>query len=199
MQLRLTRHDVGSILGAVDTFLLRVHQRQVAHQCHAATQAAMQMRNGLNRKEQEVFWAGMQNFLTAIANISKACWGQGGRLAVEREPLWISLGITDTNPMANTDLRNHLEHYDERLDRWYTNSASHNHVDYIIGPSNTVVGVDPTDIFRHFDPSSGDVIFWGEHYSIPTLIAEVQRLLPMAEQKASKPHWDRPDTSGRDK
>jgi hypothetical protein len=176
----------------MDTFLLRVHQQQVLHQCHAATLAINQASDALDnrRTDQEVFWAGIQNFLTAAANISKACWGAGGNRADERRPLRESLAIEDDNPLSNTDLRNHLEHYDERLDRWYKNSEQHNYVDYLIAPAGgtALVGPADTDIFRRFDPSTGDVIFWGEHYSIPALRDAIQDLLPIAAREAEKHH-----------
>ncbi len=175
----------------MDTFLLRVHQRQILHQCHAALFADEQVKEGLAESNQELFWAAMQNFLTATANISKSCWGQGGRLIQERESLRTSLEISDDSPLANTDLRNHLEHYDERLDRWYESSQNKNYADFIIGPTaSSIVGLESTDIFRHFDPDTREVIFWGEHYFIPELVKAVIDLLPTASRESSKPHWE---------
>ena len=175
--------------------MLRVHQRQIVHQCHASLQAAEQINHGLTSGNQEVLWAGIQNLLTAAANIAKAAWGSEGRLAEERRPLRESLSITDGSPIANVDLRNHLEHYDERLDRWYRTSEQHNHADYMVGPPMMISGIAPTDVFRHFDPVSGVVIFWGEHYNLSELVEAIKGLLPMAEAQADLPHWNPPDES----
>jgi len=172
----------------MDLFLLRMHQRQIAHQCHASLQAAEQIKNGLISGNQEILWAGVQNLLTATANIAKATWGSGGKLTDERRVLRESLSIGDESPIANVDLRNHLEHYDERLDRWFRTSQHRNHADYMIGPPAMISGVEPTDVFRHFDPDSGDVIFWGEHYNLSQLVEAVTTLLPIAEAQASLPH-----------
>ncbi|HUB92903.1 MAG TPA: hypothetical protein VMB52_00175 [Verrucomicrobiae bacterium] len=147
------------------------------------------MQHGIDAGDQENFWAGAQNFLNATANISKSCWGQGGRLAQERRSLRESLHIADNSPLSNTDLRNHMDHYDERLDRWYKESQNKNYADFIIGPVNSIAGLTPTDMFRHYDPSTGHIIFWGEHYSVPTLIKAVQTLLPIAVLESQKPHW----------
>jgi hypothetical protein len=179
----------------VDLFLLRLHQRQVAHQCSAALQAFHMGNLGLVTNDQDIFWASIQNMLTAVANISKACWGQGGKLAEERRPLRESLRIADDSPLANTDLRNHLEHYDERLDRWYETSENKNHADFLIGPAGRMVagrGIGDKDVFRHFDPATGDVVFWGVHYSIPVLLNAIAALKPIAEAEARKPHWQPP-------
>jgi len=194
----------------MELFLLRVHQRQIEHQCHAALIAAGQIDAGMNaggvpggpgnirvRPNFEIVFGGIQNLLNAAANISKSCWGAGGKLTVERSDLRASLEITDTSPLANTDLRNHLEHYDERIDRWWRESERHNHVDYSIGPAaRSIVGLEPRDIFRHFDPETGHIIFWGEHYDLKELVAAIRDLLPRVNTEASKPHWESPKQNG---
>jgi hypothetical protein len=174
----------------MDIFLLRVHQMQIMHQCHAALNSVNQANTALGKNDQEIFWASIQNLLTAAANIAKACWGQGGKLAVERTDLRESLAVTDDSPLSNTALRNHLEHYDERLDRWYRESTNHNYIDFFIGARVTAIGgADDKDIFRFFDPTTNEVIFWGEHYAIQPLVDEVVRLLPIAQLEARKPHY----------
>jgi len=174
----------------MDLLLLRAHQIQIKHQCHAALNASEQANAALRARDQELFWASIQNFLTAMANISKACWGQRGRLSAERADLRNSLSIADDSPLASTDLRNHLEHYDERLDRWYRESVRRNYVDFVIGPrARTLAGIDERDIFRFFDPETNEVIFWGEHYALQPLVDEIVRLLPIVTVESSKPHW----------
>ncbi len=165
----------------MDVALLRLHQRQIVHQCHAALLAAEQIKLGLDSANQEILWAGVQNLLAASANIAKAAWGAGGNLADVRQALRESLVIDDENPIANVDLRNHLEHYDERLDRWYRTSERRNHADYLTGPPGMISGIESSDVFRHFDPDSGDVIFWGEHYNLPQLVKAISVLLPIAD------------------
>jgi hypothetical protein len=147
----------------------------------------------LSAHNQDAFWGFIQTVLTASGNIAKALWGQGGKLAAEREPLRRSLGVTDASALASVDLRNHLEHFDERLDRWYRTSSNHNHADFIIGPAErTIVGIAPGDVFRHFDPETGEVIFWGEHYSLTALRDALITLLPVVAAEARKPHWEAP-------
>ena len=180
----------------MDTFLLRVFQRQVANQCFAALMAAEMAQDALNKNNQDIFWASVQNCLTAVANISKACWGQKGKYAKERELLRVSLGVDDNSPIKATSMRNNFEHFDERLDYWYATSPNRNHVDYMIAPPGMVQGVADTDMFRVFDPDTADVVFWGKTYPLKSIIDEVRRLHPVAVAESSKPHWDPPSTSG---
>lgn len=181
----------------IDARLLRLHQLQVLHQCNAALLAIEQMNTALQvfgREDQELLptahetlWASIQNFLTSVANIAKACWGQGGRLADARAPLRRILSIEDDSPLSNTELRNHLEHYDERLDRWYEKSNNHFYVDYGFGPrATTIRGVPDTDVFRFFDPETNEVIFWGEHYAIQPLVDAVCQLLTITQTESMK-------------
>jgi hypothetical protein len=174
----------------MDTFLLRLHQRQVAHQCRAALHAINHASVSLGAHDTDAFWASIQNFLTAAANISKAFWGASGKLAEQRRPLRVSLGVSDESLLAKTDLRNHLEHYDERLDRWYAQSVHKNHIDFSIAPRRSIVGLDNSDFFRFFDPETKEVIFWGEHYAIQPLVDEIAALLPRADAEGQKPHWE---------
>ena len=179
----------------MDTFLLRVFQQQVANQCFAALMAAETAQEALN-KNSDVFWASVQNCLTAVANISKACWGQGGKYAKEREPLRLSLGIDDNSPIKATSMRNNFEHIDERLDNWYATSPNRNHMDFMIGPPSMVQGLADIDMFRVFDPTNAEVVFWGTVYPLKPIIDEIQRLHPVAVAESSKPHWDPPNTPG---
>lgn len=115
-----------------------------------------------------------------------------GTLATERGPVRRSLNISETSPLANTSLRNHLEHYDERIDRWYKESKNHIYVDFIIGRQDkAIIGVDTKNIFRFFDPETNEVIFWGEKYNLKSLVNEINILLPIVEAESSKPHWVR--------
>ncbi len=176
---------------AMDLMLMRLHQRQIEHQCHAALLALNIGQQGLDQNDQNVFWASIQGFLTAAANISKTLWGAGGRLSEQRAELRASLGVDDESPLASTDLRNHLEHFDERLDRWHAQSERHNFADFVIGPKqSTIVGMEETDMFRQFDPSSGQIIFWGERHDLLPIRDAIQTLLPIAAAEAAKPHWE---------
>lgn len=178
----------------MDTYLLRLFQGQVAKQCFSALMAAEMAQGALNAANQDVFWASIQNCLTAVANISKALWGQAGKYDGDRKLLRDSLGVTDDSPLKPTSMRNNFEHFDERLDDWYTNSANKNYGDYIIGPPNTVQGLADTDMFRVFDTTTAEIVFWGKRYNLKVIVDEVKRLHPIATAEGSKPHWDPPPT-----
>jgi len=187
----------------VDTFLLRLWQRQIAAQCFAAMLASETAINALSPPaassipaadpptrippHQDVFWASVQNCLTAVANISKACWGEEGKYRKERKPLRSSLGIKKDSPLRPLSRRNSFEHFDERIDEWFATSANRIHVDRIIGPANIIGGVSAIDMFRVFDPTTAEVVFWGERYPLKRIMDEVTRLYPLARSLGDKP------------
>jgi hypothetical protein len=176
----------------VDVLLLRIFQRQVAFQCRAVSLAAADIDAALTRLNNgdmdgmPRLWFAVQNLLNASANVSKACWGQSGKFKVERKPLRKSLGIKETSPLRATGMRNNFDHYDERLDDWWQRSKSRNHADMNVG---TIEGLDPLDSFRVLDPQTLEVIFWGKRYALRTIVTEAERILPVAENEAAKPHW----------
>ena len=141
----------------LDTFLLRMFQRR----CFAALLAAEVAQTAVNSGNQDVFWACIQNCLTAVANISKALWGQGGKFAKQRRSLRDSLGLAENSPLKPTAMRNNSDHFDERLDEWYATSTNRNHLDYMIGPPRMISGMADTDMFRVFDPTTAE-LFFGE-------------------------------------
>jgi hypothetical protein len=173
----------------VELMLRRVFQRQVQFQCQAALVAAHDLESSMVTHDIPRMWIAVQGLLTAAANISKALWGQKGRLADERAPLRESLAVDDSSPLRDVALRNHFEHYDERLDRWWATSPAHNHLDMgVLSGPNAVVGFDDIDMFRVLDPLRGEVVFWGERFNLARIIQAAAQLLPVAQAEADKPH-----------
>jgi hypothetical protein len=127
-------------------------------------------------------WHPVQAFLSATANISKALWGQGGSLTAERRALRESLGVDDLSPLRHTSMRNNFDHFDERLDEWWRESAQHLYVDLNFGAFANAY-TEQRDVFRNYDPATGELTFWGERYDLPAVAAEIRRIMPLALEK----------------
>jgi hypothetical protein len=180
----------------MELMLLRIYQRQIQLQCQAVLVGSHDLNSAMTTGDMTRVWIAIQNILAAAANISKALWGQGGKFAKEREPLRASLQVDDTSPLRNVVMRNHFEHYDERLDRWWDSSKSHNHLDMSIMPAGAIQGLADIDMFRVFDPATADIVFWGQRFNVNEIVQEAARLLPIASAGADKPHWEPLNTSG---
>jgi len=174
----------------MDLMLLRTFQQQVLTQCEFLLLAADDVNVSLNNHNTTRVFYALQNLLNAAANISKALWGQGGRLAAQRRTLRDSIGISDDSPLRNVTMRNNFEHFDERLDKWWNESERHNNVDFNIMPKSMIVGADSIDLFRNFDPQTTDLWFWSQEFNTQEIITEVQRILPTLRAEADKPHLE---------
>jgi hypothetical protein len=176
----------------MDTFPLRMFQRQVALQCRYILMSGTDIRAAIVSTNKILLFYALQNLLNATANISKACWGQGGKLRAQREPLRLSLGITDASPFFWTNMRNNFEHLDERIDMWAA-SSQHNFVDFNLGPRSSYWRFNDEDIFRLFDTATGTLVFWGDEFNAPAIIAEAERVLPIAYAEGEKAHFSEAD------
>ena len=172
----------------MDKQLIRSFQRQIQAQCEYVLIAANEIDVALNQHRIEHTFYAIQNLLNAAANIAKALWGQGGRLANDRKVLRDSIGVLDASPLKVVTMRNNFEHFDERLDHWWATSARHNCVDFNIVPQNAIAGVDEIDMFRNLDPATGELTFWGQLFNIKELIDEVRRIYPKVLEEANRLH-----------
>jgi hypothetical protein len=174
----------------MDLALLRLFQRQTLEQCGYILIAADQLQNRISAQSyDDVFWRELQNFIVSTANVSKLLWGQGGKFAKERKPLRDSIKVKDSSSLRPTTMRNHFEHIDERLDKWWAESGSHNHADHLVGPPTMIAGLKDIELFRGYDPSTGTARFWGDAYDLKEIVEEIHRIYPLLQTEAAKPHW----------
>jgi len=171
----------------MDAILLRQFKVQLQLQCQFALLAAKDLNQALPLGDCTKIFFALQNVLTSTGNISKALWGSDRKKAQERKPLREALGITDDSPLKPRTMRNHYEHFDERLDEWNKKSQTHNSLDLGVLPRSAVRGFDQIDWFRNYDAGTKTLTFWGEDFDIQALIDEVNRLLPKIAE-ASRTH-----------
>lgn len=86
-----------------------------------------------------------------------------------------SLGVTAASPLKSRDIRNMIEHFDERLDEFLRNAVAGRFIPAYIGnrPEDPEV---PTYFFRAYytEPAIFEVL--GERFEIKPIFEEIQRL-----------------------
>jgi hypothetical protein len=174
----------------VELGLLRAFQRQVKTQCEFALRANDSIDQATKLRDGSEAFYGIQNLLNAAANIRKTLWGSSDKTALDRKPVRESLD-TDEHSILFTRsvIRNHTEHFDERIDKWWRESTSKNFLDSNVGPRRLIIGFEEIDIFRWFDPTTGEASFWGDTLSLRDLVSEIKRLYPIAVQESDKPRF----------
>ncbi|WP_224041641.1 hypothetical protein [Cupriavidus respiraculi] len=135
-------------------------------------------------------FANCHSILTHASNISRLLWPiPGKRNDPHRESraergakLRELLGVGDDHPLRNRALRDHLEHFDERLDDWDRTSEHGNYLQDNVARWGAIPGLAEGDYMRWYDPTTHEVRFRGEAWSIVDLVESVRRLLATIER-----------------
>ena len=146
---------------------------EIETQTRFALRAARNLNRALREGRSESFWYAAQSFIVASANVSKLLWGTP-RSSLDRRELRELLGVSDSSPLHSRLLRNHFEHFDERIERSLSATRGElNHVDQVIGDVDDVV---PDELFRSFDPKRQTFLYGDETYELEPLVASLKKL-----------------------
>jgi len=171
--------------------VLKIFQAQIVKQCKFAIIAVEQIKTGLENHNLDLTLYAIQNFLVAVANISKFFWPPKPKYQKRGEELRNSLGIKNDSPIRQREGRNRFEHFDEWLEEWATSSKGNNFIDSNIGPINKmVVGIAQEDILRNLDPTTWTLTFIGEKYELKPMIEGIHYLYLKAQIEANKPYFE---------
>ena len=92
----------------------------------------------------------------------------------------------DGHELKSRKLRDHLEHFDERLDQWQNESVRKNYIQDLIGPKGSIVGTDDGDMMRWFDPSAKKMRFRGEEFDLQALANALVDVLEKVQAKEAQ-------------
>ncbi|MFL1562454.1 hypothetical protein ACI77J_14685 [Pseudomonas sp. O64] len=145
------------------------------------------------------YFRSVHSFLTHLSNISRLIWPPAlspkqncfcgkpramdltcGTCVARMRSTEILNALDILEPehiLKNRTLRDHLEHFDERLDKWMQTSKRRCYVQDNIGPLGAIQGLDQVDMMRNYDPTTGSFSFRGETYSLVDLFAGLQDVL----------------------
>lgn len=136
---------------------------EIEFQAGIAERAASRLPDGRTDLDSAEAWGAVQLILGAAANVSKILWPSPKSENAERGTMLRELlGIPEEHILSDREIRNHFEHYDERLDRWLASSESENYVDQIIGELPYFVARFPKHVNRHYDPITRRLSFRGD-------------------------------------
>lgn len=127
------------------------------------------------------FWFYAQAFLVSAANISKILWGvdkprDKKKRYKQRKPLRKKLGISDKSVLNNRTVRNCFEHFDEKIDIWFSSSKNKVFVDSNIGPENMIGNLKKSDHLRFYDTEKNSISFRGIEFPVKPVVLEMIKL-----------------------
>ncbi|MFA6046380.1 MAG: hypothetical protein WC718_15455 [Phycisphaerales bacterium] len=186
----------------MNDFLLRVYCGEVAQQCNRGIMAYQQMRrlvtspssaSDIEEHIGTVFQA-LNNVLTCAANVSKLLTTPNKKpLVTDRgEALSKRLNVLASSPVHNRILRNHVEHFDERIDTWAATDPNHIWASDFVGPLNiAVIHGANIPVRRRYDPMTDTFHFLSDQIELYAVKEELRRI-QLAADEVINPVW--PDT-----
>ena len=118
----------------------------------------------------------LQNIALQGAAISRFFWPIGKKYQRRGAFLRERFKLDDANPLKSRELRNHMEHYDEYLDDYFSTQHVVGHIlpDYV-GPEPGDEEV-PYHLFRAYFTDTGRVAILGVRFELQPLVDEILRL-----------------------
>lgn len=130
----------------------------------------------------------LQNIVLHAAALSRYFWPARSGHEERGEQLRVAFDVTDASPLKSRDLRNALEHFDERLDRYLETNVVGHILPRYVGPvprDNSI----PVHLFRAYFIDRGVFALLGQEYEMQPLVDEIGRihnLIVAAVQKGSR-------------
>ncbi|WP_138437635.1 hypothetical protein [Marinobacter shengliensis] len=186
-------------LTIMDDFLLRIYLEQAKQECQLAFQAIEQLNDAIASKGAKDPFGPAQAMVHHAAAVSRIFWPPGGKNKTARqrsqsrgEALRKAIGVRHGHPVQNRTLRDHFEHFDERLDDWAEKSKNRNIVKQLVGPRSAIGGdaITDEDIIHHYDPATKVYAFRGEQFDVQELASGLDDINRLIEQKLNElwPH-----------
>lgn len=151
---------------------------RISHAFENLPEAAME--KGLDRLLTHNILNELQNIIVHGAALSRYFWparkGHGERGVHLRE----SLNIDESSPLFSRDLRNAIEHFDERLDRYLSDGIVGVVIPAYVGPKPSDDGV-PGHLFRAFFTDVGIFRLLDSDHAMNPIVAEIIRIKELLE------------------
>ena len=111
---------------------------EIVLQSKIAELAAKRLSASKDNSDQIEVWSSIQSILVAAGNVSKILWPQKEKYAGRGERLRELLKVDDNNILSDRKFRNHFEHYDERIEKWFQGKSSAVYSDFLRGKINSI-------------------------------------------------------------
>ncbi len=153
---------------------------EVALQSKIAHRAGDRLRAALDHFDALEVWCSIQLILVAAANVSKILWPEK-KYKLRGEKLRKLLNVDQNNILSDRKFRNHFEHYDDRIEKWFEKQPSAVYRDLEIDPFKSIWGITDHNKNRAYDPLKQTITFRGESLDL----GEVLKVLGEIRLKCS--------------
>ncbi len=137
--------------------------------------------DGLGKLDQDWVLNHLQSAVVHAAAISRYFWPVRKGHEYRGAAIRAALQITDASPLKNRELRNQIEHFDEKLDEYLANGVVGMVVPHYVGPAPEESEV-PGHIFRAFFSDTGVFVLLGKKYEIQPIADELIRVYELLKE-----------------
>lgn len=117
----------------------------------------------------------LQNIIVQGAAVSRYFWPSDKNHEARGRELRQQFQVTEKSPLKSRDLRNMIEHFDEKLDHYLAKGIVGHIIPHYFGPEGKSTGV-PTHFFRAYFTNAGIFEILGKRYEIEPIAKELWRL-----------------------
>ena len=117
----------------------------------------------------------LQNVIGIGAALSRYFWPVRPARRQRGELLRAQFNVTDASPLKSRQLRNEIEHFDEKLDMYFSRTVAGVIIPQYIGPYLENGGV-PGHFFRAYYTDRGVLEVLGNEFNIMPLVEEIRRI-----------------------
>ena len=121
-------------------------------------------------------WCSIQSILVAAGNVSKILWPPSKNRKSRGEKLRRLLNIDKNNILANRNLRNHFEHYDDRIETWFDSQSSGVYIDLEFDPFKPTKWQLPKSSHRSYNQVDRIVTFRGETLDLKEVLNALEKI-----------------------
>jgi len=176
----------------MDKITRRTYLGEFLKQSSFALQAMEYLRDSQRKGNVLSIFFSAHSFLIHVANISKLLSPPPSTVRKYPESKDVSrqlremFCIAKTSLLLDRTLRNHLEHFDERIyEMFRVKDEGIGYMDTNIGSLNKIKGMHRVYLMRHYDTESSTYIFQNERYNLNNLENEVAQLKEEIEKNIS--------------
>jgi hypothetical protein len=159
---------------------LEMSVREIWTQCKFAV-IAFDNLTAKGQRGTDLTFSSAHSFLSHAANVSKLLKATDIASPFVGGVVGDELGIPESSPVHDRRLRNNLEHYDERLQKWIAEQGPRANIGtYNIGP-RSAIQIPGMVFVTHYDPTTKTFTFVNEDFDLTALDGEIRRIQAAAD------------------
>lgn len=176
----------------MDYYLEKIYLEQAQQEFNACYAAIESFNLAIRENTNDDPFTHAMTFVHRAAAASRIFWPPKGinKSSTERSQnrgkhLQNALTINKDHPIFSRTLRDHFEHFDERLDAWAEESKNRNIIHRLVGPRSAIGGdgIADGDIILHFDPDTKVFAFRGQKFNLQELAHGIDDLNSKVQQR----------------